>query len=298
MRGLRLLPFLILAAALWFLFASERGSEWLARQITSTESNGPVVGKVVSAKGTFKRIFHGGVKVFNGPLEKPVDLHEGDRLETDRSASLILLLNSQDEIEVSELSALSLHLWNAKDQNSPVYIQWFNGDLNSRKTGVREKAYIIRDGRLFFPGQKPTNKPLALTVLRSAPVDLQLADGTESEDFAADETTAEEINDNAPKFSGEPNTLSNEYIDEMIAGRRGQLQKCWLGRLKDNPNLKGQMTLQFEISRRGKVRELRVSDSSLDDDVLKRCVMSVVERIQFRSYSGQEISLSYPINFE
>lgn len=302
MRGLKLLPFALLAALIWFFFLSERGSAWLAQKITASHSTGPVVGKLVSAEGHFKRINQGGVEILQGPLPSPLELHDGDRLEVDRGARVVMLLNSQDEIEMTELSAVSLHLWNLKDPNSPVYIQWFNGELASRKRGVRGKAYMIREGRLFFPGQKPVDKPLALTVLRAAPVDMQLADQVTAPDDTGftpdDKDENEELPAEAAKFGTSPETLSNEYIDEMITSRQSLLQKCWLTRLKDNPDLKGQMVLQFEITRRGKVRELRVADSNLEDDVLKRCVMSVIERIPFRSFKGQEISLSYPISFE
>ena len=93
-------------------------------------------------------------------------------------------------------------------------------------------------------------------------------------------------------------SLSNEYIDEVIVSRQSQLQKCWLSRLKDSPGLKGQIVLQFEISRRGKVRDLRVVDTTFDDDTLKRCVVTVFERLTFRPFKGQEITLSYPVAFE
>lgn len=302
MRGLKLLPFLIVAGLLWFFTISDRGSAWIAGKV-APNSSGPIVGKIVSAQGSLKRVNQGGVEPLKGPLEVAVDLRDGDRIEIDRGASAVLLLNSQDEISLGELSAVSLHIWNSKDPNSPVYIQWFNGEIEARKKGVRGKAYLVREGKLYFPGQKPADKPLALTVLRNAPVDMQLTDQSAAEDsgFTADEKEGEEDQElpiDAAKFNGVPETLSNEYIDDMIVSRQSQLQKCWVSRLKDNPNLKGQMILQFEISRRGKVRELRVADSTLSDDVLKRCVMSVIERVPFRAYKGQEISLSYPINFE
>jgi hypothetical protein len=96
----------------------------------------------------------------------------------------------------------------------------------------------------------------------------------------------------------DPETLSNEYIDETISNRQGLLQKCWMSRLKDAPNLKGRMVLQFEISRRGHVKEARIADATFEDDVLKKCVLTVISRITFREYRGPEISLSYPISFE
>jgi hypothetical protein len=150
---------------------------------------------------------------------------------------------------------------------------------------------------------------MALTVLRSAPLDMELAGDTpEDSDFAtypsgevsepADEDPTEAGGGGKSAATALPETLSNEYIDDTIASRQGQLQKCWMSRLQDHPDLKGQVTLQFEISHSGKVHELKIADSSLHDDALIKCVSSVIERIVFRGFSGPEISLSYPIRFE
>jgi hypothetical protein len=300
MRGLKFLPVAVIAAFVWFFYFSDVGSAWLAKRLAPASEAGPVVAKVTGAEGAFKRIHGGGVDLLHGPLSSPLDIHDGERLETDRGARLVLLLNSTDEIEMKELSSISLHLWNPKDPASPVYVQWQLGQLVSLKPGVKGKAYLIHEGRLYFPGQKPVNKALALTVLRSAPLDMQLADaGAPPQDFEKDDAVNDEPVVNAEQnFGPEPDTLSNEYIDEMIVGRQGQLQKCWLGRLKDNPSLKGQILLQFEITRRGQVKDLRIADSNIEDDLLKKCVTSVIERLSFRPFKGQEISLSYPINFE
>lgn len=290
----------VIAALVWFFYFSDVGSAWLAARLAPSSEAGPVVGKVTSSEGSFKRIHGGGVELLKG--RATLEVYDGDRLETDRGAKLVLVLNSTDEIEVKELSAVSVHAWNAKDPASPVYVQWQLGQLDTLKTGVKGKAYIIKEGRLYLPGQKPSNKALALTVLKSAPLDMQLADAGQEEvpaDFEKDSDVADDQGkDIEQKFGPEPDTLSNEYIDEMIVSRQNQLQKCWLGRLKDNPSLKGQVLLQFEITRRGRVKDLRVADSTLEDETLKKCVVSVIERISFRPYKGREISLSYPINFE
>ncbi len=299
MRGFRFLPLVLFAGLFWFLFVSEKGSVWLASIISKDEKSGPVVGKVVSASGPFKRV-HGGAVDEYTKLEQPLEIIDGNRLETPKGTRLTIVLASQDEIEAGELSAFSIQQWNAKDPSSPLYVQWMNGELVSKKVGPRGRAYIVRDGRLYFPGQKHSEKALALTVLRSAPLDMQLADASQGTDeFEADNSDTSTASAAAPaEFGAEPETLSNEYIDEMIVARQGQLQKCWITRLKDQPNQRGQITVQFEITRRGKIRDLRVTDSTLDDEALKRCVLNVVERITFRSFKGQEISLSYPINFE
>lgn len=158
---------------------------------------------------------------------------------------------------------------------------------------------MVHEGRLYLPGQKPEEAALTLTVSRSENADMQIADrGSETTETAEESIPGKEEGTEANAFAGEPDTLSNEYINEMIADRQKWLQKCWVARLSENPKLKGRLVLQFEITRRGKVRDAQVAESTIKDEVLQSCVVQVMERIPFRSFKGPEISLSYPINFE
>ena len=302
MRGLKGLGPLLLvgiAGLAWVLFLSEPGANWLASLFTPADTRGAAIGRLVFAEGLVRHVLGGDVQKLTSPLNSPIDLHDGDRIETDNGARAVILLNSQDELELKPLSAVTLQLWNEKDAFSALYITVLNGDVESRKSGVRGRAYLVRNGRLYLPSQKASKKPMALTVLRSAPLDMGLSsekgvDG--GADFEPDRSLPA---DKTPSgFTSEHETLSNDYIDEMIVSRQAQLQKCWLSRIKDKPDKKGQILIQFEISRRGKVKELKVADSSLSDESLQKCVLTVIERITFRSFKGPEISVSYPINFE
>jgi len=304
MRNLKGYWPLITAAIIGLLLVicAEPISRWVASN--RAEHNGQLIGTIIQVEGSVRRIHRGNVDLLPTPIATPIELRDGDRVQTSLESRSAVLLNSQDELEIPPGSAVDFQLWNSRDPNSPIYINSSLGGLISRKPGVKGKAYVVKDGRLSFPGQKPAEKPLALTVLRNAPLDLHLADTKNNEagqgDFANDNSAAGGDDTAAPALAAgvDPDTLSNEYIDETILEHQGQLQKCWLTRLKDSPALKGEIVVQFEISRRGKVKEIRVADATLQDDVLQKCVMSVIERIQFRPFKGSEISLSYPINFE
>lgn len=298
-------PLIVIAVlGLAVLIAAEPLSKWLA---SIRAGHGPlVVGHVVRTVGTVKRIHGSELEVIPSALNLPFDLHDGDRLQTDQESRAEVVLNSQDEFEIPESTELQLQLWNSKDPNSPIYIQSLIGALNFNKAGIRGRAYVVKEGRLYLPGQKPLQKPMALTVLKNAPLDLHL--GTASSSAVAgsafepdtDLRAGDEPNDIGlpPSGGAEPDTLANEYIDDTIVSHQAQLQKCWLSRLKDSATLKGQIVMQFQISKRGKVKDVRIADSTLDDETLKKCVTSVFERLQFRSFKGAEISLAYPINFE
>lgn len=293
---------LIAVAALGLLVAilAEPVSKWLASSHSGQGRR--VLGKVVLTEGSVRHLHDGDSDLLPAPVSHPVDLSDGDRLQTGAKSRAVVSLASGDEFEIHADSAVEFQLWNPKDSNSPIYVTLLSGEPTLRTAGVRGKAYVVKDGRLYLPGQAPKHKPMALTVLRNAPLDLHLAETDEtipSEDqsggTAGNEPVAE---DTAAQPVAAPDTLSNEYIDETISGQQGLFSKCWLTHLKDAPKAKGQITVQFEITRHGKVRDARVADASLNDEPLKKCVVSVFERIQFRPYKGSEISLSYPINFE
>jgi TonB family protein len=283
-------PLIVVALlGLTVIIVAEPISNWINTSRTAPAGFG--IGRIARVEGSVRRIHGATIET----ISSPVELRDGDRVQTSANSKAEIVLNSQDEMELGPSSAVEFQLWNPKDSGSPIYMNSMLGTLTAQKPGVRGKAYLVKEGRLYLPGQKPLEKAMALTVLRNAPLDLHLAQSERPSDFEVD--TEEQATPPAGLLA-EPETLSNEYIDETILGHQSLLQKCWLTRLKDAPTLKGQIVVQFEISRRGKVKEMRVADSSLNDEVLQKCVMSVIERIAFRPYKGSEISLSYPINFE
>lgn len=289
----------VIAAAATWLVLSEPGSRILTSWLQPWRPQGPLVGRVIELQGSMKTVRDGRVEQFDGALNSPLNVHSGDRIEVDSKSRALLVLNSQDELHLEPLTAAALQLWNERDPNSAIYVNLLTGNSELRKAGVKGKAYIVREGRLYLPGQKASNKPLALTVLRNAPLNMQLGDeNTPAAPMEFETETAGEEVLTPPEFGAEPETLSNEYIDETISARQGLLQKCWLSQVRSNPNLKVNMTVQFEISRRGKVKDVRVADSSVQDDTLKNCVSQVFERLTFRSFKGSEIALSYPLQFE
>lgn len=300
MRSMRgLIPLLIVAAVAvaWFFF-SEFASKSIGGFFDRSSYNGAVVGRIVRAEGSTRLVHGTDVTLIPSPTPKPIEFRDGDRLQTSIEAKVIFILNSGDEFELGAGGVALFQLWNSKDAGSPIYVQNQLGNLQLIRPGVKGKAYIVKNGRLYLPGQKPLEKAMALTVLKSAPLDLTLAENAGDTPEFQPGDKADGVEPAVSPNASDPETLSNEYIDEMILSRQALLQKCWLSRLKDAPKLKGQIVLQFEITKRGRVREIRVAEQTVNDEPLQKCVMSVVERITFRQFKGSEISLSYPINFE
>ena len=293
MRDLKgLLPLIVVGAAglAWLLFVSEPGALWLARYFAPPPAASVILGRVTQVKGEAKRTRDGVVE----SLTELKELRDGDRIETARNAQLRIQISSQDEFELGPMSAVGLQLWNALDSQSPVYLTVLNGDLRLAKAGVRGRAFVVREGRLYLTQQKAEAKTFGLNVTSRELKSLHL-ESIDNESLSP-EAPAPDLS--AGTLASEPETLSNDYIDQMIVDRQGALQKCWISRLKYRPNAKAHLTLQLEINRRGKVRDLKVTERTLADPELERCVLGVIERIPFRGFKGPEISLTYPLRFE
>lgn len=101
-----------------------------------------------------------------------------------------------------------------------------------------------------------------------------------------------------PKVTPKNGALTNQEIEDAIANRQPLFQRCWTQRLHDSPNLTGRTLLQFEITPRGKVQDVQVVESTINDDVMLRCLVSVLERITFRDFDGGSITLTFPLAFE
>jgi len=103
----------------------------------------------------------------------------------------------------------------------------------------------------------------------------------------------------APKVGGaRTGALTNQEIEEAVTAKQSLCQRCWTQRLRDTPGLAGRTLLQFEITPRGKVQEVQVVESTLNDDLMLRCLVSVLERITFREFDGGSITLTFPLSFE
>jgi hypothetical protein len=102
----------------------------------------------------------------------------------------------------------------------------------------------------------------------------------------------------ASKVNKHVGTLSNEEVEETIKQRQPLFQRCWTQRLKENPSLKGNILLQFEINQRGKVQDVQVAQAAITDELMTRCLISVLERIPFREFEGGNVTLTFPLSFE
>jgi len=91
--------------------------------------------------------------------------------------------------------------------------------------------------------------------------------------------------------------LSNDEIQSVFSDYQRQFQNCWIQRLKDQPKLAGKVDFRVRISPRGKISELQITNSEIEDPLMLQCLSSTLNRMSFREFEGEPIEVLFPLDF-
>ena len=99
-----------------------------------------------------------------------------------------------------------------------------------------------------------------------------------------------------PPSKGE--TLSAEYIEDVMRGQRHSFFKCYGQLLQHSPGMVGEASIAFTIEHTGKVAAAQIPNSTVQDLQFRRCLTDAVKRIEFKSFAGDSVQTLFPIRFE
>lgn len=92
--------------------------------------------------------------------------------------------------------------------------------------------------------------------------------------------------------------LTQKMIQDVLKNTKNQFYKCYTQLLQKTPGVSGQASISFTILASGRVSSPEVSGSTLSDPSLKKCLINVIERVEFPSFRGPAVQTSIPIRFE
>ena len=107
-----------------------------------------------------------------------------------------------------------------------------------------------------------------------------------------------------PVLAPEKNTgnstgsLTQEDIQSTLQKHRPMFYKCYTQLLQKTPGVIGQVALAFIIEKNGKISNPEISSSSINDPKFRSCLMEVLSRVNFKTFSGDPISTVFPLRFE
>lgn len=116
-------------------------------------------------------------------------------------------------------------------------------------------------------------------------------------DATRSSAASDDVASGAPKTQ---ETRTTELIAKLIQDNRQPFRDCYEKAAKDQPDLKGTMTLHFVLDGEGKVKlaELNRERSTIQSPAVVDCSLAVLRAMQFPSSSrGMESTVNYPFNF-
>jgi TonB family protein len=195
-----------------------------------------------------------------------------------------------------------------KNQTSFVVAGWL--------VGAVVLAGGIGGGMWLWPRVKAASQTLRAPVAetkpaRQRPVPVseevqQVAPPTAEPARSADETTLDSVGRKGlePRRVPRPPTtgqgaLGRAEIQRVLRGHMAEIKACYEAGRKIDPNLDGQVTVQFVIGARGQVSSSTIKSSSLGNIRTETCLVQAIRRWEFPPpRNGVDTVIVYPFVFK
>lgn len=76
--------------------------------------------------------------------------------------------------------------------------------------------------------------------------------------------------------------INKDALREYVIKHRSELQQCYKTALEKDPTTKGEATLQFTISKQGKIIAAVTRQDTVNNEELKECMLSKVKKWNFK----------------
>jgi outer membrane biosynthesis protein TonB len=91
--------------------------------------------------------------------------------------------------------------------------------------------------------------------------------------------------------------LNSEQVRSVVVSHTGALRACYEIEAQKNPDLRGTVTVAWEIDEAGVVRNARVSSATLANDRLQACIVRQLQSWQFPKSDASTTIAAYPFRF-
>jgi TonB family protein len=102
------------------------------------------------------------------------------------------------------------------------------------------------------------------------------------------------ITTESPEIEG--GQLDEEVVRKIAQKNQASLKYCFQKAQMRNPNLQGKIVVEIVIDADGKVTNVSVKDSTIDDQEMVGCVLRMIRRWQFPA-TGGEVTITFPLVF-
>lgn len=268
----------VLIAAIWM------GSRWFG-----DNQNEVFAARVDYLSGQIQIRRSGQNLEFTGPLNNPLPLYIGDRVELHPNAKMQVTFRLGHQVEISAGAVFVLARWNQMDNLSPILLQITGGTLKRVQLG-EDRLFILRNNELHS---------LESLSERALP-ELKIAGGSSASQSNDDnnDIKSSNVTEASPKdeeAEEDQSTLSNSTIQRKLESQVTLLLQCQK-LLPSKPS--GRVVVAFLIDNNGKPKNITATENTFKSKPVEQCVLSVIERLSFTPFEGTPIQVTFPIAFE
>jgi len=244
-------------------------SAYLINKKSSPTSSNSRLARVTRESGTVS-LLHPNLSQKEN-IEFSSNAYHLDSVETDDTGDASLEFEHGGRIRLFPNSLVTLAQEQENNQSHVVLILK-HGDIKVEKVGTAE-LLIAKNGERLHAAEYNGSE------LQEAPVSPALANSNTG-------------------ASATDKGLSEQDISLVMNNYRAPFFKCYTQLLQKEPHAKGDASLSFTIENNGKMSAADVVSSNIKNDDFKKCLLEVLRRIEFRSFSGPPISTLFPLKFE
>jgi hypothetical protein len=222
-----------------------------------------------------------------------------DQVRTEKSGQVKIQLKNKWTVIIKESSTVIFESYRPEKNDGPILMSVLRGDYFVSEVGTPGQLFVQKDKKIFSAQARPTGNTRVVELKDPLP-----KVGPESLPNAAPAITATPpANENKNAMpdkvkTGDEETLSSAYIENQLAQQAPAFRRCQLNSIRDNRVSVGNLLVSLTIASTGEVNQARLLQDDLQNEPLTQCVLSAVQRVRFKSFDGQPISLTYPIVFK
>ncbi len=259
------LGFLILGTLLFGV------SFYFSVKSSSSASEGRRLARVSRETGIVYMIRNGYTQKEKVNQQLPV--YSLDSVETNDTGEALLSLESLHQIKVFDSSMVTLeNLDTASGPRTVLIVK--KGEIHIENQGRDGELFIAKNGERI-PAENYLNSELS-----SVP-------------------TTETATTPTPSTS---TSLTEDEIAGVIGSQASLFRRCYTQLLQKDEKAQGTVNLFFTIETNGKLSEVNLDGVSLlkgkYGEDFRKCLLDVMTRVSFRSFSGTQISARFPLKFE
>ncbi len=295
-RGILILSVL---SSLGLIFWAPRLSQQMkSKESVEPASDRPVLAQVEKSEGKVSHRNHTMSSAQMIAAESGIG--NLDLIVVESRASLLISAKGY-QIKLIGPGQFLFEMWLPQDPDGPLLIHRLAGQMEMVKEGERGKVFVVSSQGFTDPKGASLNlgpRGLILSPLTLSQSGDEVKAPPPLEDPPTQQTSGEISLANGSDAEPESQSLSNEYLDRVISQQQELFQRCQANALRDQGEVRGQVVMALTISPQGKMENVHVMTSNIQNDKLLSCLVQVFEQIKFKPFSGPSIVRSYPLSFE